>query len=185
MPAKLLTLVIYALIFATITAFLVSFGKESPSVPEACLAGDQAIQAGNYDQAVDNYLDCLDSEDLAERDVPAVYYLLANAYSALGNHRQAIEDYSVVLDLDPDNAWAYNNRCWAYALLQQPQKALPDCDEALRRLPDRPAVLDSRALVYWQLGETGKARDDLTRAHSIDSSVPTAETRLKEFGEMF
>ena len=63
--------------------------------------------------------------------------------------------------------------------------ALHDCNEALRMLPDQPEVLDSRALAYWQLGETGKARADLARAREIDPGLPTPEDRFDQFEEMF
>ena len=65
------------------------------------------------------------------------------------------------------------------------EEALLDCDVALRLLPDRPEILDSRALAYWLLGDKEKARQDLERAHQLDSSSPTWEERFREFEEMF
>lgn len=185
MSANLRTLVVYILLFALITAFLLSYGDSEPEVPQVCLDGSAAMEADDYETAIDFFLTCLEDEDLAERDVPAVYYLLANSYSAIGNHEQAIQDYGVVIELEPNHAWAYNNRCWAYALLRRASRALPDCEEAMRLLPDQPAILDSRALVYWQLGEKDKARADLARAHALDPKVPSADDRLREFEEQF
>ncbi len=87
--------------------------------------------------------------------------------------------------MDPSHGWAYNNRCWSRVLLRQSTEALRDCDEAVKLLPDRPEVLDSRALALWQLGERDKAREDLARAHQIEPSFPTADERLGQFEEMF
>ncbi len=69
--------------------------------------------------------------------------------------------------------------------MHRAELALEDCDEALRLLPDQPEILDSRALAYWLLDDTDKARQDLERAHQLDPSSPTWEERIREFEEMF
>ena len=52
-------------------------------------------------------------------------------------------------------------------------------------MPDDAYALDSRALVYWLLGERDKAKADLKRARELDSAFPTWRKRLKAFEEMF
>ena len=154
-------------------------------LPEDCQIANGALEAKDYDRAINHYFLCIDSEDLSPGSLADVFYNLGNAYSAKDNHYQAIEDYTEAVALNPDHAWAYNNRCWALGLLRRGDEALRDCDEALRLLPDQPEILDSRALAYWLLGEPDKARRDLERARERDPSFPDWQERFREFEGMF
>ncbi len=154
-------------------------------IPEDCQKAGSALEAKDYNLAIDHYLLCLDAGELATENLAQVYYGLGMAYSAKGSHNQAIKDYSEAIHLSPNHAWAYNNRCWSYGLLRRAKLALHDCDEALRLLPDQPEILDSRALAYWLLDDKDKARQDLERAHQLNPSSPTWEERIREFEEMF
>ena len=166
--------------------FLLSlFSPMSLDVPDECRTAENAMEDQDFDRAIEYYFLCLEARELPETMQAYVFYSLGNAYSAKGNHHQAIEDYSEAILLDPTHGWAYNNRCWSRGLLRQSTEALQDCDEALRLLPDRPAILDSRALAYWQLGELDLARQDLARAREVDASFPTPEDRFRQFEAMF
>lgn len=156
-----------------------------PRIPEVCQQAARALEAGEHDRAIDHYLRCLDDHDLPEDVLAQVYYGLGVAYSAKGNHYQAIKDYSEAIRLNPNHGWAYNNRCWSYGLLRRAEKALDDCDEALRLEPNQPAILDSRALAHWLRDDKPKARRDLERARQLDPSSPTWEVRFREFEAMF
>jgi tetratricopeptide (TPR) repeat protein len=156
-----------------------------PQIPEVCFEADRAMQEGDPDLAIENYFSCVQSAELPDRVLAQVFYGLGNAYTAKDNHRQAIEDYSEALRLDPEHGWAYNNRCWSYGLLRRAEEALPDCDRALALLPEQPEILDSRALAYWQLGQRDKARDDLEQARRIDASLPNWQDRFREFETLF
>lgn len=155
------------------------------ATPEDCLAADSALNAGDYDLAIDHYILCLDDNELPDRILAEVFHNMGNAYSAKENHYQAIRDYGAAIELNPDHGWAYNNRCWSYGLLRRAEEALADCDMALGLLPDRAEVLDSRALAYWLLDETDKARRDLERARELDASLPGWQDRFREFEGMF
>ena len=93
------------------------------------------------------------------RGAPVVFR--AEALMALGRLDEAA---AVLASLRPgyrnDPGWL-NNLCWAAAthgaLLKE---ALKDCDAALALRPGDSAILDSRALVYLQLGAPQKALDD-------------------------
>ncbi len=154
-------------------------------IPEDCQKAGSALEAKDYNLAIDHYLLCLDAGELTTEILAQVYNGLGIAYSAKGKHNQAIKDYSEAIHLSPNHAWAYNNRCWSYGLLRRAEEALHDCDEALRLLPDQPEILDSRALAYWLLDNKDKARQDLERAHQLDPSSPTWEERFRELQEMF
>jgi len=174
-----------ALILSVGLAVFALFRSMPPDLPADCAEAGAAMEAEDYDRAIDHYFLCLEAEDLPTAVQAVIFFQLGNAYSAKENPHQAIEDYSEALALDPSLGWAYNNRCWSRGLLRESTEALHDCDQALTLLPDQPEVLDSRALAYWQLGETGKARADLARAREIDPGLPSPEERFDQFEEMF
>ncbi|MDX1576300.1 MAG: tetratricopeptide repeat protein [Kiloniellales bacterium] len=178
----------WLLIGLVLTAGLLLVALFSPTrlaLPEDCRTAEDAMAGQDFDRAIEHYFLCLEAGDLPQGVQAQIFFQLGNAYSAKGNHHQAIEDYGTALDLDPAHGWAYNNRCWSRGLLRQSTEALDDCNEALKLLPDRPEILDSRALAYWQLGQMDKARADLARAHEIEPAFPTADERFAQFAEMF
>ncbi|PIB96044.1 aspartyl protease family protein [Caulobacter sp. X] len=93
---------------------------------------------------------------------------LARLYGALDATEQALTNYDLWLKSHPEDvarAEALNGRCWARALLNRElDKALSDCDAALRLHPGDPAFLDSRALVRFRRGELEKALADYDAA---------------------
>ncbi len=164
--------------------FFALFGQRAEP-PEDCQEADSALDASDYDLAIEHYFLCIDSGELSPRSLASVFYNLGNAYSAKENYYQAVRDYTEAIALNPGHAWAYNNRCWAYGLLRRPDEALRDCDEALRLLPGQPEILDSQALAYWFLGEPDKARRDLERVRELDPTFPAWQERFREFEGMF
>jgi tetratricopeptide (TPR) repeat protein len=185
MFAKLPKWFLYGLGLTALLAVAMLFSVERVMLPEDCQKADSALGEGDYDLAVDHYLSCIDSGDLPSRTLAAAYHNLASAYSAKGNHYQAIKDYSEAIAIAPTYAWAYNSRCWSYGVLRRAEEALADCDEALILLPDQPEILDSRALAYWLLDEHDKAQQDLVRAWRLDPSRRTWQERFREFEGMF
>ncbi len=185
MPFKLPKLLFLALGLAAAGLVLLVLTMGRPRLPEDCLSANAAMQAEDYNLAIDHYLLCIETGELPEVAEAAVYYALGQAYSAKGNLHQAIEDYGEAIRLDPGHAWAYNNRCWSQALLRQASAALEDCEAALRLLPDQPEILDSRALAFWLLEERDRARRDLERARQLDPSLPDWQQRFREFEGLF
>lgn len=178
--------VLLGLIMIVVTALAMTFlNVKWVKIPEDCQKAGSALETNDYNLAIDHYLLCLDAGELSTEILAQAYYGLGIAYSAKGNHYQALEDYSEAILLRPNHAWAYNNRCWSYGRLRRAEEALHDCDEALRLLPDQPEIMDSRALAYWLLDDMDKARQDLELAHQLDPSSPTWEERFREFEEMF
>lgn len=176
---------LFGLVLAAGLMLLTLFSPARLALPEDCRTAESAMAEQDYDRAVAHYFRCLEAGELPQGVQAQIFFQLGNAYSAKGNHHQAIEDYSEALALDPKLGWAYNNRCWSRGLLRQSTEALDDCNEALKLLPDRPEILDSRALALWQLDQANEAREDLTRAHQIEPTFPTPDERFAQFEEMF
>jgi tetratricopeptide (TPR) repeat protein len=84
-----------------------------------------------------------------------------------GNYGSAIKDFDEVIRLRP-RAEAFNNRCWARAIIGDLQSALNDCNAALELHPGYADAFDSRALVNLKSGQPGKAIADYDAALRLD-----------------
>jgi tetratricopeptide (TPR) repeat protein len=82
------------------------------------------------------------------------------AFFGKGDYRRAIQDYSQVINLDPNNATAFDNRCWTRATLGLLDDALEDCQQSLRLRANDQATLASRGFVYLKSGRLAAAIAD-------------------------
>ena len=71
---------------------------------------------------------------------------------ALGNYRQAIEDYSRAIEIKPGYADAYNNRGIAYNSLGNYRQAIEDYNRAIEIKPDFADAYYNRGVVYLTQG---------------------------------
>jgi large subunit ribosomal protein L24 len=85
-----------------------------------------------------------------------------------GNYRLAIKDFDEVIRLRPD-AEAFNNRCWARAVVGDLALALNDCNMALQLRPGYADAFDSRAMVNLKSGQLGKAIADYDAALRVEA----------------
>jgi len=84
-----------------------------------------------------------------------------------GNYGRAIKDFDEVIRLRPD-AEAFNNRCWARAIIGDLALALNDCNMALQLHPRYADAFDSRAMINLKSGQLGKAIADYDAALRIE-----------------
>ena len=81
------------------------------------------------------------------------------AYLALNQDAAARADFANAQAIDDFRPEASRAQCWLLALEQQPQAALPYCNDAVAR--DRTGwSLDARAVVYAQLGRYAEAANE-------------------------
>ena len=95
---------------------------------------------GEYDRAITDYEQALKLKPSAEG-----YFNRGNAHLAKRDYDHAIDDYNQAIKLKADFAAAFDNRCWARAVVGVLKPALADCSQALRLTPKNAATLDSRA----------------------------------------
>ena len=86
----------------------------------------------------------------------------------------ALQDFDEVIRRDPKHAGALNNRCWVFAMLDEVQAALKDCDASLQAVPNFPDAFDSRGLVNLKLGLYKKAITDYSTALLYNSRRASA-----------
>jgi tetratricopeptide (TPR) repeat protein/predicted aspartyl protease len=89
---------------------------------------------------------------------------LASLYDGAGMPEASIPNFDLWLKSHPEDSSrpaAFNGRCWARALLNRElDKALSDCNAALKAQPRNGSFLDSRALVRLRRGELPQALAD-------------------------
>lgn len=115
---------------------------------------------------------CLD-EVIAVFPASAVsHYNRALAHQKIGNHLQAISDYTIAIRFAPNDADSFNNRGLAYAELGEFEKALLDYAEAIRLAPKDPKGFFNQANLYYDKGDYAEAPADYTTATSLDPNNP-------------
>jgi tetratricopeptide (TPR) repeat protein len=77
---------------------------------------------------------------------------------------EKVENYNKVIQLNPDDALAYNNRGNAYFNLGQYQRAIEDYNEAIRLKPDDALAYNNRGNAYKNLRQYQRAIMDYNEA---------------------
>lgn len=126
--------------------------------------GELRLQTNDVDGARQD----LDKARVLARDKVALQFQIAQRLANAEHFADAIPWLDALIAADPDGtttARALNVRCWARVMLNQElDKALSDCDAALKQHPDSSAILDSRGLVHLRRGELDEAIQDYKHA---------------------
>ena len=125
--------------------------------------------AGRTDMAVD----ILRRANTEIPDSPEVKYDLAMLYERQGNYEQFESLMQRVIELDPDNANAYNSLGYTYAdrnvRLEEAQSLL---EQAIELDPDNPFIQDSVGWYFYRVGDYQAALEYLERSYR---QMPSAE----------
>jgi tetratricopeptide (TPR) repeat protein/predicted aspartyl protease len=117
----------------------------------------------------------LDAADRVASKEADVRLTLAMLYGSLDHPAQVITQtdlWIAVHDQDPRVVRAYNERCWARAVLgQELDQALRDCNAGLRLNPHGPQLLDSRGLVQLRRNQLDKAIADYNEALKLNPKI--------------
>jgi protein O-mannosyl-transferase len=89
-------------------------------------------------------------------------------YLALGNYRQAIEDFDKAIAIIPIYAEAYYNRGISYWHLGNEMQALRDFDKAIEIDPRHAEIYYKRGIIYASRGNYSQAIGDFDRAIEIN-----------------
>ncbi|SIN93093.1 Tetratricopeptide (TPR) repeat [Parasphingorhabdus marina DSM 22363] len=92
-----------------------------------------------------------------------------------GQYEEAIAIMDELISSKPNDHKLLNNRCWNKGRAKlYLESALKDCTKAIQLSRSPSAILDSRALVHFQLGQYDEALLDLDTALDISPSLPAA-----------
>ncbi len=86
------------------------------------------------------------------------------ALSDAGQLREAIAEYGRAIELDPNNAAAYSNRCGVLTYIGRYDRAIADCDRALELDPSDVQAYVHRGSAYDEKGELERALANYDRA---------------------
>ncbi len=100
----------------------------------------------NYDLCIEEYLKCIENEDSTK--IIEVYGNVATAYAKKLDYANAIKYYGISITKEPKNGLHYMNRGFQYLKIQQPEKALPDLEKAVKL----PMKKEDRASIFGGLG---------------------------------
>lgn len=81
-----------------------------------------------------------------------------------GEWNQTIQAATLAIYYDPGAVNPYINRSWAYAEIGAFEKAIEDCNEALRLTPKNALAFNNRGLVYEKKGDMDRAGKDYFKA---------------------
>ena len=118
---------------------------------------------GEYDRALQDYEQAIKLKPSAQ-----TYFNRGNVYLAKGQFDHAIDDFNQAIRLAPKFASAFDNRCWARAVVGILKQALADCNEALRLKSKKPATLNSRAFVFLKMTQFDAAVSDYDAALALE-----------------
>ena len=107
--------------------------------------------------------------------IEAMTYL-ATLLQANDRSEEAAPLFQRVLELQPDNLVVINNLAWIMCENKgKPQKALELAQRGLNISPDYIDLIDTRGVIYYQLGEFNKAVEDFKKCIRLyPSGIPAA-----------
>ncbi len=108
-----------------------------------------------------------------------VYNHRGMAYFAIGNHQQALKDFSNAIKYDPESDRGYANRGLCNRVLNKHEKALFDFSQAIKINPNRPDSYFGRAQTYHDIQQFELALDDCEKALGIHSGYLPARDLIK------
>ena len=96
---------------------------------------------------------------------------------AAGRYEAAVQDYTEAIRLEPELAFAYNNRGTIYVTLGNRDAALRDFAEAIRLAPTHTAAYSNRANLYLHMGRDDEALEDYETILRLDPSDGSAHAQ--------
>jgi tetratricopeptide (TPR) repeat protein len=96
------------------------------------------------------------------------YVKSGQAWDGKGDYDRAIADYNQALRIDPQNAWAYNNRGIAWRNKGDYDRAIADYNQALRIDPQNAWAYNNRGIARRNKGDYDRAIADSNQALTIN-----------------
>ncbi len=98
-------------------------------------------------------------------------------------YQNAVQDLTQVINLDPENAFAYSNRSYAYYGLKDFEHSFIDAFKSVELEHRNPYVYKNLALMYFAIGEEGEAKNAVEGALNwgfpVDSDPEFQELLVK------
>jgi Flp pilus assembly protein TadD len=111
-----------------------------------------------------------DLNNLSLKELKAEYNIIENS----DNHLRKIDIATRILEQEPKNVEAFNNRGVAYFSLNEFQQAITDYDQAIEINPKNAKAFYNRGIAYSDLGEFQQAITDYDQAIQLNPKFAEA-----------
>jgi tetratricopeptide (TPR) repeat protein len=91
-----------------------------------------------------------------------------------GKHNEAIEAFNKAIELNPQDAVAYNNRGAAYGQTGNYKQQIEDSTKALQINPKDAVAFNNRGVAYGELGNYEQEIEDCTKAIELNPNLAMA-----------
>lgn len=108
-------------------------------------------------------------------------YLAANKYFEDGQYEQALKEYDLALQADPNHIHALRGKARTLMQLNKYDEALQVFNEAIAHEPDFAGTYANRGILYDRMGQYQKAVEDYERALSMDPELAEGPNWLTRF----
>jgi len=158
---------VVAYAIAAFLAFSFLLGTARADVLTDIRKGIAAYRAGTVTVAIEYFTKAINSGELSNTGLSEVLNARGAAQAQLGNDSSAIEDYTLAISINRQNALAYANRGVVYVKTNEFDKAIADYDAALALTPKDADTLNNRCWARSQAGDHQTAKKDCLAALSI------------------
>lgn len=117
-----------------------SSADDTDKVAQFLNDGNDALQAGDYQTAIDNFGKAI----ALKKDYTDAYYSRAKAYEAAGQYESALNDYTRLIELTNQSADSFYLRGSVYEKLGDFDNALKDFNRALEKAPKEKRILRAK-----------------------------------------
>jgi tetratricopeptide (TPR) repeat protein len=149
-------------------AVLIGLGVPTPGYAKDLSAEDSCFSdSSSPDERIVSCTALIRSGSLGAKREASALLSRANAFGQKDEYGRVIEDTTRIIKRTP-SAVAYYTRALAYHNMGQDERAIPDCNAALKIEPDNPNALFVRAASYQGMAEYGKATRDYTEVLRLD-----------------
>jgi tetratricopeptide (TPR) repeat protein len=162
---------------ANAPAMAVASARAAPSAPvvqdrEQNIA--QCDSNNNPEIAIGSCTALIESGQETDEVLAVAFFVRGISYDNKQDYDRAIQDYSEVIRLDPNDARAFYARGNAYRDKQDYDRAIQDYNEAIRLDPNHSYVFTNRGNVYFYKQDYDRAIQDYNEAIRLDPNYANA-----------
>ena len=122
-----------------------------------------------YDMAIADYQRSLNTSYVNDNQLRAQAYTGCGlAYQLMGNYDEAISNFNMALERDPNYVDAYFQRGYIYEQLKNNEQAIADYSKAIELNPNYDMAYNNRGWSYYNLKQYDKALEDFNKALELN-----------------
>ncbi|OGV35422.1 MAG: hypothetical protein A2020_06735 [Lentisphaerae bacterium GWF2_45_14] len=140
-----------------------NYGKEM--LLGACRLSGQ----GKHSESINRYSDAIESGSFKGKELGDIYVRRGWSYNRLGNNACAMADFERAVQLNPEDANAFNGRGWSYVKSERYPEALADFNTAIRLSPRFSTAFNNRGVAFKEMGRRDLALENYRKAIELNN----------------